>query len=129
MSFTFTAEDDDDNDDGESVLLGFGASLPSGITAGMPATSLVSISDSDVPQVTVQFGAVSYTVAEGDTEMVTITLSADPERTVTIPMETMLQNAELPAPTTPTCRRMSLSTVVILRRPSTSPPAEADMLT
>ena len=79
MSFTFIAEDDDDNDDGESVLLGFGATLPSGITAGMPATSLVSIIDGDVPQVTVQFGAVSYTVAEGDTEMVTVTLSADPE--------------------------------------------------
>ena len=90
-TFTFTAEDDDDNDDGESVLLGFGGTLPSGITAGMPATSLVSIIDGDVPQVTVQFGAVSYTVAEGDTEMVTVTLSADPERTVTIPMETMLQ--------------------------------------
>ena len=92
MSFTFTAEDDDDNDDGESVLLSFGATLPSGITAGMPATSLVSIIDGDVPQVTVQFGAVSYTVAEGDTEMVTITLSADPERTVVIPIETANQD-------------------------------------
>ena len=59
MSFTFTAEDDNDNDDGESVLLGFGATLPPGITAGTPATSLVSIIDGDVPQVTVQFRAVS----------------------------------------------------------------------
>ena len=33
-----------------------------------------------------QFGASAYTVAEGGTQTVTVTLGADPERTVTIPM-------------------------------------------
>ena len=45
-----------------------------------------SITDDDYPQVTVMFEADAYTVAEGDTVTVTITLSADPERTVTIPL-------------------------------------------
>ena len=32
------------------------------------------------------FGSAAYTVAEGGTVEVTVTLSADPERTVTIPI-------------------------------------------
>ena len=44
------------------------------------------------PEVTVQFSQDSYTVAEGGTQSVTVTLSADPERTVTIPIETMEQD-------------------------------------
>ena len=75
-TIAFTAATDTDNDDGESVLLGFGTSLPSGVTAGTPATTTVSITDDDVPQVTVMFGADAYTVAEGDTVTVTVTLSA-----------------------------------------------------
>ena len=85
-TFTFTAIQDLVDDDGESVLLGFGTSLPSGVTAGTPATTTVSITDNDDPQVTVMFGADAYTVAEGDTVTVTVTLSADPERTVEIPI-------------------------------------------
>ena len=42
--------------------------------------------DDDVPQVMVMFGAGAYTVAEGDMVTVTVTLSADPERTVVIPL-------------------------------------------
>ena len=101
MTFTVAAEADNVNDDGESVRLSFGASLPAGVTAGTPATSIVSITDDDVPGVTVQFGAASYTVAESDdtgtanvTENaveVTVTLSADPERTVIIPIVTTNQ--------------------------------------
>ena len=88
MPFTFTAEADNDNDDGESVRLSFGATLPAGVTAGTPAQATVTITDDDVPAVTVQFGAASYIVAEGSSRSVTVTLSADPERTVTIPIET-----------------------------------------
>ena len=73
-------------DDGESVLLAFGTSLPSGVSAGTPATATVSITDDDDPQVTVMFGAADHTVPEGDTVEVTVSLSADPERTVTIPL-------------------------------------------
>ena len=43
--FTFMAEQDADDDDGESVLLGFGAPLPAGVSAGWPATETVTITD------------------------------------------------------------------------------------
>ena len=87
-TFTFAATDDTEDDDGESVLLSFGASLPADVTVGTPDSSIVSITDDDDPAVTVQFGAASYTVAEGGMQTVTVTLSADPERTVVIPIET-----------------------------------------
>ena len=86
-SFTFTAETDTVDDDGESVQLSFGATLPDGVSAGTPATSAVTITDDDVPSVMVSFGAASYTVAEGSSRTVTVTLDADPERTLTIPIE------------------------------------------
>ena len=95
-TFTFRAAQDTVDDDGESVVLGFGSSLPDGVTAGGTATSTVSITDNDDPAVTVSFDESSYTVAESDdtatnnvTEnevTVTVELSADPERTVTIPL-------------------------------------------
>ena len=44
------------------------------------------------PEVTASFGEESHTVAEGATQSVTVTLSADPERTVTIPIVTMGQD-------------------------------------
>ena len=43
--FTFTAEQDAVDDDGESVLLGFGAPLPAGVSAGWMATETVTITD------------------------------------------------------------------------------------
>ena len=86
-SFTFTAAHDTVDDDGESVRLSFGATLPTGVTAGTPATSAVTITDDDVPSVTVSFGAASYTVAEGSSRTVSVSLDADPERTVVIPIE------------------------------------------
>ncbi len=94
-TITFAAASDDVDDDGESVDLGFGT-LPAGVSAGSISTASVSISDDDVPSVTVSFGAAAYSVAESDdasTTMVkeneatvTVSLSADPERTVTIPI-------------------------------------------
>ena len=84
--FTFSATQDTADDDGESVKLGFGSTLPTGVTAGSPAETTVSITDDDVPSVTVTFEQGSYTVAEGSSETVKVTLSADPERTVTIPL-------------------------------------------
>ena len=93
---TFTAIQDTDNDDGESVKLGFG-NLPDRVAAGTPSETTVTITDDDVPDVKVSFGAAAYTVAESDdpsttntTEnevVVTVTLDADPERTVIIPIE------------------------------------------
>ena len=95
-SFTFEATDDALDDDGELVKLGFGA-MPTGVTVDTTIpdgetqardTATVSINDNDDPQVTVSFGAASYTVVEGGTVEVTITLSADPEREVVIPLTT-----------------------------------------
>ena len=85
-TITFTATDDADDDDGESVLLAFGTSLPAGVSASGTVESTVSITDDDDPQVTVSFGAGAYTVPEGGTQAVTVRLSADPERTVVIPL-------------------------------------------
>ena len=84
-SFTFTAIDDSEDDDGESVKLTFGA-LPDGVTRGVRDQATVSITDDDVPQVTVSFEQLSYTVAEGATTTIKVMLSADPERTLTIPI-------------------------------------------
>ena len=87
---TFAATQDTEDDDGESVLLAFGA-LPTGVTAGAPSETTVSIRDDDDPQVTVSFGAATYTAAEGGTATVTVTLSADPERTVEVRITTTNQ--------------------------------------
>ena len=83
-TFTFTADDDAEDDDGERVILSFGAPLPDGVSEGTPNQSIVSITDNDAPDVDVQFGASAYTVAEGGTQTVTVTLGAEPERTVII---------------------------------------------
>ena len=105
-TFTFTAESDDVDDDGESVKLGFGT-MPIGVTVDTTVpdegtesrdTATVTITDDDDPGVEVSFEQASYTVAESDDAetqdvkenevTVTVTLSADPERTVTIPIST-----------------------------------------
>ena len=74
---------DDDNADNESETLAhtaFGGDYVN-VTKDLP----VSITDDEVP-VTVQFGATTYEVVEGETVTVAVTLSADPERTVVIPI-------------------------------------------
>ena len=90
-SFTFTAIDDSEDDDGESVKLTFGA-LPDGVTLGVRDQATVSITDDDVPQVTVSFEQLTYTVEEGATATITVMLSADPERAVTLPITKMDQD-------------------------------------
>ena len=82
---TFTATNDSVDDDGESVLLGFGT-LPTGVSAGSPATATVNITDDDVPTVTVRYEQASYTVGEGSSVVIKVILSADPERSVTVPI-------------------------------------------
>ena len=83
---TFSATQDTEDDDGESVLLAFGGTLPIGVSAGTTAETTVSITDDDNPAVTVMLGEGAYTVPEGGTQTVTVTLSVDPERTVVIPL-------------------------------------------
>ena len=102
-TFVFTAETDAVDDDDESVKLSFGTlpTTPVTVTAGTTDEATVTITDDDVPSVTVSFGSDAYTVAESDdsdttdvtenTVEVTVTLSADPERTVVIPIEKINQ--------------------------------------
>ena len=56
------------------------------IAAEIWATTDLSRTRPDVPSVTVSFEQGTYTVAEGGTVEVTVTLDPDPERTVTIPI-------------------------------------------
>ena len=83
-SFTFTAVDDTVGDDGETVKIGFGT-LPTRVGAGSADETTVFIKD-EVPSVTANFEQGSYGVVEGDSVSVAVRLSADPERTVTIPL-------------------------------------------
>ena len=61
---TITAAQDDD-DDGESVLLGFGAPLPAGVSAGWPATETVTISDGGLAFVGLAQVGIGVTAAVG----------------------------------------------------------------
>ena len=83
MTSTFTAAHDTDDDDDEWVLIGFG-NLPSGVMGG--GGTRVNIADDDHPRVNVSFADATYTVAEGESVEVMVRLSADPERTVDIPL-------------------------------------------
>ena len=49
QTINFTASSDTDNDDGESVKLGFGNTLPTGVSAGTTDEAVVTITDDDVP--------------------------------------------------------------------------------
>ena len=85
QSFTFSATADGNDDDGESVQLGFGA-LPPRLSAAADATSTVSINDDDDPVVSLSFAQASYSVVEGGVVEVRVELSADPERRLSIPI-------------------------------------------
>ena len=73
------------------MKLGFGV-MPFRVSAASTSESTVAINDDDDPEVTVSFGASSYTVPEGGAIEVSVTLSADPERDVTIPVAKANQN-------------------------------------
>ena len=83
---TLTTTQDSIDDDDETVKLGFGSMPHSGVSAGTRDETTVSITDDDDPEVEVEFGADTYAVAEGGAQSVTVTLSADPERTVAVPV-------------------------------------------
>ena len=72
------------DDDGESVKLAFGT-LPDGVSAGTTNESTVSITDDDVPAVSVRFGAATYSATEGgDNAEITVRLSVPARRQVDI---------------------------------------------
>ena len=84
-SFSVNATQDSADDDGESVRLEL-TSLPEGVSVGDVGAATVSLVDDDVPSVSVSFGSSSYNVAEGGTASISVRLSADPQRTVVIPL-------------------------------------------
>ena len=96
-TLTFAATQDTVDDDDESVKLALGTMPDTWITAGARTESTVGIIDDDDPFVTVTYGQSSYDVAEGGTQEVTVSLSADPERTLIIPIETTEQGGGSPA--------------------------------
>ena len=99
-TFSITIVDDELDDDDESIAIRFDTSeMPERITPKSgSASSVISITDDDDPAVTVSFEMDAYAVAEtdnpattGDDEkenevVVTVQLSADPERTMIIPI-------------------------------------------
>ena len=91
MTFTFTATQDTVDDEGESVLLGFGPDLSGGVRAGTPDETTVTITDDDPPEVS--FGQSAYTVAEGGMVSVEVKLTSAPASAVTVPVTHTPQGA------------------------------------
>ena len=92
-TFTVTATDDAIDDDSESVLLGFGASLPDRVSAG--ATATVSISDDDAAGVSVS--AATLDIEEGGTGTYTVVLESEPTAAVTVTINDPADNADVTA--------------------------------
>ena len=74
QSFTFTATDDTLDDDGESVLLGFGSPLPAQVSAGSVPTATISITDDDGTPTAITLSVNTDSIGEADAETdVTVT--------------------------------------------------------
>ena len=82
QSVTVTAAHDDN---GVTEIRSLTHSASGGGYANVSNDLSVTVTDDD-PAVTVQFGQSAYSVNEGSTVDVTVTLSADPRRTVVIPI-------------------------------------------
>ena len=91
QTFTFTATQDTVDDEGESVLLGFGSDLLGGVSAGTPDETTVTITDDDPPEVS--FGQSAYTVAEGGMVSVEVKLTSALGSAVTVPVTHTPQSA------------------------------------
>ena len=91
-TYTLTAAEE-----GKKVLVEVSFTDNGGSSEG-PLVSAAYPSSGTVVNLTVSFGQAAYTVAEGGTQSVTVTLSADPERTVVIPItHTPQDGADSPA--------------------------------
>ena len=84
-TFTFTAVHDSDDDDGGKLTLTM-APLPPGVSNGAPFAAFFYITDDDDPPVKVSISSSLMTVVEGGTATITVSLDADPEREVIIPI-------------------------------------------
>ena len=79
---TVRAAHDNDTDDETATVTHAVTSTDSSYSDATADSVVVTVTDDDPVQVTVMFGASTYTVAEGATVELTVTLSADPERRV-----------------------------------------------
>ena len=95
QTITFRATQDDEDDDGESVLLALGTPLPAGVTAGTTAATTVTITDDDTPGVSVS--RASLTIAEGGSGTYTIVLDSEPTATVTVTINDPTDNTDVTA--------------------------------
>ena len=74
-----------DEDEEETFTLTLSNVQVASLSGGSETLAVTgTITDDDDPVVTASFGQAAYSVAEGDTVEVTVTLSADPERAVTV---------------------------------------------
>ena len=64
----------------------FGSVLPAGVSEGSVAATVVTIVDDDDPAVTVSFAQAAYSVGEGASVSVEVTLSQAPGRAVVVPI-------------------------------------------
>ena len=80
--FDVAAVDDDIDDDGERVVLGFEAALPEGVTAIGPATATVTLTDDD--ERGVEASETSLSVNENSSTSYTVVLTSEPTADVTV---------------------------------------------
>ena len=85
-TITFVTTDDGVDDDDESVRLDIGSPLPDRVSIGSHGETTFHVVDDDDPPVEIGFEQGSYTIPEGGTQTVRVTLDADPEREVTVLM-------------------------------------------
>ena len=81
QTITLTAAEDEENDSGERVTLGFGSDLPANVSAGTISEAVVSITD-DTTGITVT--PASLTVGEGEEVTYTVVLDSQPQEDVTV---------------------------------------------
>ena len=85
-NMTCTIVQDTIPDSNEIIQTNFGT-LPPGVSLGpAPDRTVQIVIVDDDPAVTVRFDKATYDVAEGDNVEVTVTLSAGPQRLLTIPI-------------------------------------------
>ena len=91
VDITFSAASDSVDDDGESVKLGFGSTLPTGVSEGSTNEAVVSITDDDLPvqnqmALLVSYMVSGYALSEGSTVEITVSLSDEPQSSLTVPL-------------------------------------------
>ena len=107
--------DDTVDDDGETFTVALSAPGTGSVLSASPSV-ITTITDDDDPEVTVSFGAASYSVTEGGTISVTVALSVAPERAVTVPLTTTHGTGAVPGIMVGCRRRWPLPTTRSRRR-------------